>query len=268
MPTGAGPDADRRPLLAEGDDPHGPAQVAQRGVAVGIARERRTLSLTRSGRFSAAVAVAIATASCGALVARHAADPGELAPLSPADLPARQVALDLETPSPTSRPASRRPNTDRLRGPRLPSSAPVSLEIPALDTASPLVRLGLAEDGTLQPPEAARDVGWFTGSVTPGEVGPSVIAGHVTWNGVPAAFFELATLRRGDRVTIHRRDGRTAHFTVTHTRRFPKAHFPAGAVYGPTDHAALRLITCGGRLTADYRYEDNVVVFARLVSPA
>jgi hypothetical protein len=40
-------------------------------------------------------------------------------------------------------------------------------------------------------------------------------------------------------------------------------------VYGNTDHAALRLITCGGnRDPGESRYPDNVVVFARLVSAA
>jgi hypothetical protein len=36
-------------------------------------------------------------------------------------------------------------------------------------------------------------------------------------------------------------------------------------VYGPFDHAGLRLITCGGTYDkARSRYLDNVVVFAKL----
>jgi hypothetical protein len=38
-------------------------------------------------------------------------------------------------------------------------------------------------------------------------------------------------------------------------------------VYGNTDHAALRLITCGGTFDPSARsYEDNVVAYASLVS--
>ena len=42
--------------------------------------------------------------------------------------------------------------------------------------------------------------------------------------------------------------------------------FDTAEVYGPTDDAELRLITCGGRLdTATHSYEDNVVVYARMI---
>ena len=49
-------------------------------------------------------------------------------------------------------------------------------------------------------------------------------------------------------------------------RRYPKDHFPTQLVYGNTDHAALRLITCGGSFDfSTGHYLDNVVVFATLV---
>jgi hypothetical protein len=98
-------------------------------------------------------------------------------------------------------------------------------------------------------------------------VGPAVIVGHVTWGGTPAVFYDLATLHRLDRVLVRRQDGRTAIFAVTDVRRVSKAHFPTEDVYGPTDHAALRLITCGGHFDEEVRrYADNVVVFGRLVA--
>jgi hypothetical protein len=155
---------------------------------------------------------------------------------------------------------------DRLEGPSLRHSLPSTLRVRRLGLDQPLVRLGVDGAGALEPPGRPEDVGWFTGSVTPGETGPSVIAGHVTWNGVPAAFFRLGAMHRGDGVEVGRADGSTAVFAVTSVRRYPKTHFPTARVYGPTDHAALRLITCGGRYDADrHRYDDNVVVFARLV---
>ena len=95
-------------------------------------------------------------------------------------------------------------------------------------------------------------------------LGPAVIAGHVTWNG-PAVFYRLGTMRRGDQVSVTRKDGKTAVFTVTRVTQFSKSRFPTRAVYGPIDHAGLRLITCGGTYDkARSRYLDNVVVFAKL----
>lgn len=173
------------------------------------------------------------------------------------------------TPSATSTTAVEPPaqaTADRLRGPQMTSSPPALLGIPRLGLLTRVGRLHLAADGTMQAPAEPEDVGWFTGSGAPGAVGPAVLAGHVTWNGSPAVFHELAGLRRDDKVLIRRKDGRTGVFAVTDVRRFPKAAFPTRAVYGATDHAALRLITCGGRFDADSRrYADNVVVFARLV---
>jgi hypothetical protein len=72
-------------------------------------------------------------------------------------------------------------------------------------------------------------------------------------------------MRRGDQVTVTRKDGKTAVFIVSRVARFSKSRFPSRAVYGPIDHAGLRLITCGGTYdTARHSYLDNVVVFARL----
>jgi hypothetical protein len=63
-------------------------------------------------------------------------------------------------------------------------------------------------------------------------------------------FFRLGSLRRHDRVLVSRADNTVAIFEVDNVQRFRKTHFPTKLVYGDTDHAALRLITCGGRWIA------------------
>jgi hypothetical protein len=64
-------------------------------------------------------------------------------------------------------------------------------------------------------------------------------------------------------VTVTRKDGKTAIFTISRVARFSKERFPSRAVYGQIDHAGLRLITCGGTYDG-HKYADNVIVFARL----
>jgi hypothetical protein len=59
---------------------------------------------------------------------------------------------------------------------------------------------------------------------------------------------------------VRRRDGTSAVFTAYSVDRYDKSAFPTEQVYGDTDDAELRLITCGGdfdRGTGQYR--DNVV---------
>jgi len=116
-------------------------------------------------------------------------------------------------------------------------------------------------------PKDPADPGWFSRGAAPGALGPAVIAGHVTWNRAPSVFYRLGTMRPGDQVTVTREDGKTAVFTVTRVAQFPQSRFPTEAVYGPIDHAGLRLITCGGTYdAARHKYLDNVVVFAKLAA--
>jgi hypothetical protein len=56
-------------------------------------------------------------------------------------------------------------------------------------------------------------------------------------------------------------------FAVERVVAYPKAQFPTFAVYGNTDNAALRLITCGGIFDPNaHSYESNIVAYASLVS--
>ncbi|MFE6620741.1 class F sortase [Streptomyces sp. NPDC057740] len=145
-------------------------------------------------------------------------------------------------------------------------SAPVRLRIPAIEVDTPVIRLGLAKDGTVEvPPITADDrAGWYLHSPTPGQVGPSVILGHVTVGAYgDGVFRDLGRLRRGDRIVAGRKDGSSAEFTVSAVRTVAKADFPASDVYGDVDRPELRLITCGGPREGE-EYRDNVIVFAKL----
>jgi hypothetical protein len=156
--------------------------------------------------------------------------------------------------------------TDVLtRGPLLPTSAPTRVSIPALKVDTSVVSLGQQADGSMQVPSDGKTVGWYTKAPTPGSLGPAVLAGHVDFHGRPGTFARLATLAIGDRISITRQDGTKAVFAVTRVDRYAKNNFPTSAVYGPIDHAGLRLITCGGDFDSrSGHYEDNIVAYADL----
>lgn len=148
----------------------------------------------------------------------------------------------------------------------LPAAEPARLRIPAIEVTAAVGPLGLAADGTMQPPPGNDLAGWYAGSPAPGALGPAVIAGHVDSRHGPAVFFRLRELRPGDRVLVDRVDGTTAVFRVDLLERHPKAAFPTGWVYGDIDHAGLRLITCTGRFDrAAGSYRDNLIAYASLV---
>ncbi len=127
--------------------------------------------------------------------------------------------------------------------------------------------LGLNPDQTLEVPSQPMLAGWYTGSPTPGQRGPAVIAGHVDSQTGPAVFYRLGQLGPGDRIRITRNDGTVASFKVTAVRSYAKADFPTRAVYGNTARATLRLITCGNWNDDAKQYDGNVVVFAQLELP-
>jgi sortase (surface protein transpeptidase) len=148
---------------------------------------------------------------------------------------------------------------------------PVSLDVPRIGIHNAnLVHLGLGKDGSIQvPPVGANSpAGWFRNSPTPGQLGPSVILGHVdSATAGPAIFYRLGTLRPGDVASITRADHTVAVFRVDSVEEYAKSAFPTLQVFGSTDHAALRLITCGGKFNpAKASYESNVVVYAHLAS--
>ena len=156
------------------------------------------------------------------------------------------------------------------QGPALSRSMPVSVDIPAIGVTSKLLYLGLNADGTIQVPSlvtSASEAAWYKYSATPGQIGTSVLEGHVDSYHGPAVFYRLGALRPGDTIDVTLADGITAIFRVTGVRQYAKSNFPAKAIYGATNYAALRLITCGG--VFDYvtgHYLSSTVVFASLTS--
>ncbi|WP_062430621.1 class F sortase [Herbidospora daliensis] len=145
----------------------------------------------------------------------------------------------------------------------LPRSRPVRLDVERIGVHTGLMMLGLNADGTVQVPEEPEDAGWYAPGYAPGEPGGAVILGHVDGKGRDGVFHDLGRMRRGDVIAVTRADGKTARFTVTSVERVAKNRFPAERVYGPLDHPALRLVTCGGSFdAATGHYRDNVIVYA------
>lgn len=187
--------------------------------------------------------------------------------------PTPAAAADASTPSSSG--TSSAPNSPALpsspaQPAPLPPSTPTHLDVPTIGVSSDLVQLGTNPDGTVQVPPLDKDsrAGWYTGSPTPGELGPSIILGHIDSKEYgPGVFFKLGALTTGEQVSVTRADGTVAVFSIDKVAEYPKDQFPTIAVYGNTNDAALRLITCGGKFDYSARsYEDNIVVYAHLTS--
>ena len=120
---------------------------------------------------------------------------------------------------------------DQITGLVLPESEPVAVSIPRIHVRSRLVHLGLKDNGAMEMPQ---DPAALAGSLE----GP-----HRVHSGRPSSpgtslgtalrsSHRLGTMRRGDHVSVTRKDGKTAVFTVTRVAQFSKSRFPSRAVYG------------------------------------
>lgn len=200
----------------------------------------------RSGRHAFGVAAAAVILSAG-LAGCSGSDSK-----SPGGDPNRPAAKQVAT--------SNKPFTDR--------SIPVKIAVPRLKVNAPVEEEGLAKDGTVETPslDDPGTTGWYKYGPTPGQKGPAVILGHIdTAKTGPAVFFKLKSLKKGDKVTVTRKDGSQADFAVQRMRDVSKQKFPSKEVYGDIPYAGLRLITCGGAFDRSKgSYVDNTIVFAKL----
>lgn len=145
-------------------------------------------------------------------------------------------------------------------------SPPVHLTVPSIGVSTDLETLRLARDGSLQAPTKWEVAGWYADGISPGEVGPAVIAGHIDSTRGPAVFYRLRELVIGATILVTENNGKILSFVVDDVRDYPKPQFPTNTVYGPTPNPELRLISCTGEFDhSSQSYLNNLVVSAHLV---
>lgn len=215
----------------------------------------------RSARFALPGAALLAAAGIAAIALGHG-PVNTVAPRPPVTID--EVEPAAQTGTPLVAPAAYAPAAPLAA--TLRRSEPTHLRISRVGIETDLMGLGLNPDGTVEVPPDTADApaGWYRDLASPGEDGPAVILGHLDSPDDRGVFFNLGAMRAGDVVTIERRDGSTATFTVDMVAAFTRGAFPTAGVYGATDHPGLRLITCGGKFSPEAGYSDSVVVFAAL----
>lgn len=144
---------------------------------------------------------------------------------------------------------------------------PVRLIVPRLHIDAPIIPVGLTPDGGMDVPKKAADVGWFSLGTKPGDMGNSVLAGHVDTAQEPrGVFYDLRLLTLGDEVLVADADGKTVQFRVQKTHVYPVDQSPLQEIFGSSSGAFLRLITCDGTwMGPTSGYNQRLVVTAEKV---
>lgn len=139
------------------------------------------------------------------------------------------------------------------------------LVIPAMGVRTHLVKLGSSFDKTMElPPQ--QGAGWFTGSVSPGQPGVTIVTGFIKGKSQkPGVFARLGDLAKGDKIKVTRTDGDAAVFKVTDIKAYASGNFPTERVYASSKTPLIRLVTTGGSLKPG-NPAGNMVVYGRLAS--
>jgi len=146
------------------------------------------------------------------------------------------------------------------------STDPVRLIIPALHIDAKVQQVGMTAAGAMATPSNFTDVAWYKYGPEPGQLGSSVIDGHVD-NGLSLAgvFKHLGDMKVGDDVFVQEEDGSRLHFKVTDIESYPYQSAPAPQIFAQNDAARLNLITCEGTwIPAGRTYDRRLVVYTEL----
>lgn len=230
----------------------------------------------RRGLGAAALALVLAAAACTAAPAREAVQeaPARLETAAPAIQTAPEGepsggAGEEQTPAPTPEPAATSsggavaPRPAAPSAPRPPAPTVVRVRIPALAVDAPILQMGVDAAGVMEIPQSPSTVAWYGFTALPGTSGNAVMAGHVTWGGARAVFYQLQNLRPGDSIEVQTGDG-GLRYAVQRTYLVRPEEADIANIIGPRDGPqTLTLITCGGTFDSGAReYDHRVIVFA------
>lgn len=148
----------------------------------------------------------------------------------------------------------------------LKAEIPVKLIIPAINLEANIFPVGLTPAKIVDTP--AREVGWYIKGARPGEIGSAVFNGHFQYNdGSPGVFNRIAFLAVGDDIFVADANNQSFQFKVVRNETVNTEAFPLQEVYGSTDKATLKLVTCaGGYDAARGNFTQRTIIYAALVN--
>lgn len=140
--------------------------------------------------------------------------------------------------------------------------SPDTLYIPSLGVSASIIPESVSE-GSLDIPRDPKVVG-LARAYAPlaAQTGTTLIAGHVTYNGISGALAQLADIEQGALVVATDSSGKATIWAVTGIAVRDKADFPTLQLDGPH---SLVIVTCGGpasHVNGAWEFRDNVIVTA------
>lgn len=177
-----------------------------------------------------------------------------------------QAAAQNDANRPSEAPSEQKPTKQDLDTYLVAQPYPRYISISSLGLEARVRRLGLDSKGAVGSPNNIFDVGWYDGSVRPGEKdGSSVLVGHVAGPSQQGIFWGLPKIEIDAIIVIEKGNGESIRYRVTKVDKLPAGdidmtQYIKSDVPGTHD---LKLITIAGKYaTLNEQYSGRLVVTA------
>ncbi|MES2215801.1 MAG: class F sortase [Patescibacteria group bacterium] len=144
---------------------------------------------------------------------------------------------------------------------------PRTISIPSIKLNREVIDIGITDEGNLDVPPNFTQVGWYKYGTLPGQVGSTVLDGHVD-NGstVPGPFKRLRNVKIGDKIYVTAADGTKYTYEVISALAYATDSFPSDYVFHDNSDALLKIITCHGKYIESLdTYDQRLIVTAKMV---
>jgi sortase A len=144
---------------------------------------------------------------------------------------------------------------------------PKVIRLPTIRTEGFIQNVGVDQNKQVAVPNNIHFAGWFSNSVRPGQLGLSLIDGHVDGRVGAGIFKNLAGLKAGDKYTVEMGDGSIKQYQVKNVVTVDTKD-AANILFSqdPRIKNQLNLITCGGNFsTQSGQYNKRVIVASELI---
>lgn len=149
----------------------------------------------------------------------------------------------------------------------VPSNQPRAVAIAKLGIDAYVQPAGVDANNQMVAPDNIHFTAWYTGSVSPGETGVSIINGHAGGRYENGVFRFIAKLQKSDEISVQMGDKSWREFRVVSTGAYSTAA-AATALFkdDPTIERELHLITCDGKFDDKTQtYDKRFIVVAKAI---
>lgn len=150
---------------------------------------------------------------------------------------------------------------------RVSKDQPRRITIPSISVEAYVEKVGTSGNGDMATPNNIYFTGWYTGSVSPGEKGVSIIDGHAGGRYRDGVFARLHSLKVNDMIGIEMGDTSWRNFEVISVDSYT-VNSAAVELYksNPAIEKELHLITCEGTFDSKTNtYDKRGLIIAKYV---